>query len=49
MIVVACPAQGEVTNPEALKLAFHYQGSAFILAYCQAVTSLVDQESGWWG
>ena len=47
IIAVACPSQGEGTDPEALGLAFNHQGPTFISAYCQAATILVG--SGQYG
>ena len=47
IIVIACPNQGEGTDPEALELAFHHQGPTFINAYCQATTNLIDGDR--WG
>ena len=46
IVVEVCYDQGEGTDPEALGQAFHHQGPTFIKAYCQAVTSLVDQDRG---
>ena len=44
MIVVACPDQGEGTDPDALGLAFHHQGRTF--TYCPAAANLVDRDTG---
>ena len=46
IIVVACPDQGEGTDPETLGLAFLHQGPTFNNAYCQADTNLVDRDRG---
>ena len=45
--VIACPGRGGAGHdPEGLGLALHHQDPAFINAYCQPDTNLVDQVWG---